>query len=312
MGKLHEKVGEVMRLESQGLVGTEILLDSNTGAVHALTMDFRDRGFLGSEADGYRAKFRQEYADYFGAAHDANFGAYKLLQSIEKTIDEDLRKITVLSLYLRILNGFAAVVRLLEFGMTQEAGVVLRTLIETAIFAVKAGDAADEAWLKNYVALTKVYELRYLDLNYGKPKDRKCFDSKVSIDLANKIASLKREVKELDLRTIEKSDDFQCAHLGYKLNLHTLIDHGWRMFSNISAHPSSASLERFIEVNSQGYLDAVIHAPNMSEIRLIIPSALTCIVLGMKVLEHTFLGVTSASEAMDAKMTAFTKGLIGK
>jgi hypothetical protein len=260
-------------------------------------MDFRQKGFLGTESQGYIPKYRFEFKTYFDKAEITNDAAYKLLNQVDKQVYPQLQKLTSLTLYLRALNSFAAVIRLLELGMGQESGIVVRNLIETTIFLAKA--SVDSAWVEKYVNLAKLYELRYLRANFGDETMRKSLSPQVQKHLVAKIERLQKEVKDEDLKKVEDSAEFKVGTLAENLGIGTFYDTGWRWYTTNAAHPSSKSLEGFLKTDQNGRLEAVIHAPQMGEVSLIVATACSAILISMKGLEKAFGIGNVASEALD-------------
>jgi hypothetical protein len=249
--------------------------------------DFRERGFLGDEAETYPTKLYPEYRNFFEYAFELNQTAHKLLNSIEKGVPNELRALVLITLYIRGLNAFAGVTRLLLFGMNQESGTLLRSLCEIAIFSAKAG-IADEEWLKLYVELSKWYELKELRENYGDEEGRRGLSETGRNKTIERIAFLEKEAKILDLKRTESSHDFKVGGLAKSLNLDGLYDQAWRHFSTYAAHPSATSLDRFLRKDSQGAITGIVHGPIMDNVMLTVASACTCLIVCMETLEKCF------------------------
>lgn len=269
--------------------------DQNMKNLHP-DRDFKQLGHLGKEAETFIKSYQTEYSEYFKISERTNGEAHKLLNQLEIEMNGDLQKVICIILYLRTLNSFAAAIKLLKCGMAQESGIVLRSLIETTVFLSKA--SVDSHWIEKYVALGKLYDLRYMQENYG---DR----LKVDKSLAAKLMKLEQEVKSENLRQEEKSVDFQVGTLAKALGLGTLYDHGWRWYTTNSAHPSAKSLERFFKSDSQGNLEKILHAPNMDDAVLIFATSCTCVLTGMKALEKAFGSTAGSSTSLEQVLSKF-------
>src|SRR5258708_602357 len=96
-------------------------------------MPIKENGFLGKDGDQFVTLHRQEYAAMFDVARGANRLAHEVLTRVQAH-QGVLHENVAVALYLRLLNSYAATIRLMEFGLGVDAGTVLRSCIESTIF----------------------------------------------------------------------------------------------------------------------------------------------------------------------------------
>ena len=93
------------------------------------------------------------------ACRDLNEVAHDLLPEC-KLISNDLVKLTAVSLFLRVISSFSAAVKLFEAGIYQDAGTVLRSEVESAIFlkavAINGRTAMSQVYGNSIIATSNV------------------------------------------------------------------------------------------------------------------------------------------------------------
>jgi hypothetical protein len=266
-------------------------------------MSFNQGGFLSKEAESYPGAFRALYKRYFDIMLRTNDSAYTLLTKVDKKTDSHIQRLTVVTLYLRCLNAFAAIFRLLELGLGQEAGIVIRSLVELTLYLRMA--SRDEKWTKDYVDLSLLHDLKYLRANYGDPEMLKTFTPEVKQAVVEKINWLEDQVKKLGLKKMAESPRFNAYEIAKQLDFLSLYDTAFRMFSTESSHASSNSLDRFLK-GENGKLQKLIHGPDIENIHLVSATACTCVHLAMQGIEKTFSESEAISSGLLKELSTFS------
>ncbi|AJS59998.1 DUF5677 domain-containing protein [Paenibacillus sp. IHBB 10380] len=95
-------------------------------------MDFECEGFLGIEADSLMEEALEDYAPWFNLAYDVNRLVNEIRQSIQ--VDGDQHKeILIHMLVTKISNHFQSIILLLKKGLSVEADILVRSMLESVI-----------------------------------------------------------------------------------------------------------------------------------------------------------------------------------
>jgi hypothetical protein len=266
-------------------------------------MPFKEKGFLGNEARLYPQRYRQEYKVYFDEAEYVNRVAHQFLERCQA--EQEIQKLTAMTLYLRILTAYAAIFRLLELGLSQESGIIVRTLIEITIFHKKSCTSSE--WVEKHAKLSQLHTLRYLEANYADDTMMASFSEQIKSDLKNRILELQEIVKTEKLRDISKSADFDVRCLAGSVGLSTLYETGYRLYSTESAHPSSNSLEGFFNVDESGKPIAIKYGPLMKDVSRISATAYTCIGYAIEAMEKLYGMENDLSNQLNKRIGNFMK-----
>lgn len=95
-------------------------------------MDFELEGFLGNEADLLMEETLLNYATWFSLMYDINRLVNKHKEAINIVSDQS-KEVLLMTLYTKISNHFQSVVLLLKKGLSVEADIIIRSILETLI-----------------------------------------------------------------------------------------------------------------------------------------------------------------------------------
>ena len=98
-------------------------------------MDFNERGFLGSAVLEFVDSVEKRYPELLALCYRTNELAQGLKHDF-RVNSADGQQVLALTLFVRVLNGFQAVVLLARLGLRTDAQVVARGLLE-ALFVLK-------------------------------------------------------------------------------------------------------------------------------------------------------------------------------
>ena len=123
--------------------------------------DFYEKGYLGKQISEFTEAILKKYDVYFTLCHKLNELSYKTMP--EAKVDSlNLQQILAISIFNRILSGFQSVIILARMGLTFDAKVVLRGLLESLFIGkliCKEKDFAEE-----YVKSDECRRLKWLNI----------------------------------------------------------------------------------------------------------------------------------------------------
>jgi len=193
-------------------------------------------GFLSEESEKGRKNFLQKYKDVFDFANDINRFSMDCLR--KQQIDwENMNKLFIRTLYLRIIENFQGTMLMLERGMMPQAKVLTRAMLETVFILVA---------LQKKPELTQCYLDQYED---GRKRALKAF-------LQFKGEQLRKSAKEhnLEQHYIEQKKSLKDKELNPLKPKQWAIEAGLEDFYNLfyvsysnSTHSNLSTLSDHID-----------------------------------------------------------------
>jgi len=218
-------------------------------------MPFPQRGYFGSEAEKFVQQHRAELKIWFETMEALNEIAHEILANI-KVNSVLIQEMTCASLFLRVLSSFSAAFKLLELGLSKDAGTIIRSEVESAIFLKACSQ--DYTFVEDLHHAHDIFRLKIINLSLeGKPGAIEVTGENRHI-LEAKKAELKINIESNGIKEI------QVAQIAEKYGMVEMYNTAYRMLSNASTHTSSKSLEDFFKFKSDGSVEAIIWSPNIS------------------------------------------------
>jgi hypothetical protein len=196
-------------------------------------MSLNDDGFLSEDIVEYQRKIRGHYAKYFDMIHRVNVFCQQ--KKFDLSIpSHDGQKIIAAGLMVKLLNDMQAAILLVERGLGVQAGILIRTGVETLIILSNVW-RFDDFW-RSYVYSDQSIRLK---LSRAIQSNKSvAFDEVRPYITPEIISQLDQEIKDKGI-TEEK-----VIELAKRANLMALYDAHYRIFSQ-NVHSSPRIIEKY-------------------------------------------------------------------
>lgn len=233
-------------------------------------MPLHERGYLGKEIENWIKKHRKENKGWFGLAEAINGFAHKTMYDFNIT-GNDPRHLVVSTAYIRSLSHFQGTILMAERGMIYEAGILTRGLLET-LFVLCAA-AKDSNFALQYIdsaELTKLDNVGKMLL--GGAEIIRIVRETITED---EIEAKRQALKEKGIRKFKISEIAEKAELTdyYRVN--------YSFFSLTAAHTTPNSLDKYVEVASDGALVCLLWGPDVKGVSKILSVAIESCLIGI-------------------------------
>lgn len=221
-------------------------------------MDFDEKGFLGASIDDFSKSVQVQYSKFFELSHQVNELAH-LIKFELKVHNRDLQEFLAATLFLRLLNGFEAVVILGIKGLLFEAKVALRSVIET-LFILKLL-CEEEAFALEYLGSSKVQSLKWM--NIAREIQDPNFESLRRYATSEVMEALRKEIEQHGLRKLE------VEPIAKRAGLHHFYNTQYRLLSE-QVHCLPISLDPFLVQDEDGELSSFDWGPKHDDLCLVL------------------------------------------
>jgi len=237
--------------------------------------DFNEKGYLGEEIRHLQESVKERYQMSFNLLEDLNLYSQSK-KSIIKANSEDGQQVISMSLFARILNGVQSVQILSTYGLTQDARVILRSLLEG--FFILAKIVKDKSFVQEYVNEDEINRLILMESSrkYSGP----LFASVREIATDDSIKSL-REKKDKGIRRIN------IETLAKDVGLPEFYDSLYRLLS-VDVHCRVRSLEQYVRTDSEGEIRDVDWGPQYEDVDLNLIIAMDILLRCWGAMDHLF------------------------
>lgn len=214
-------------------------------------MSINDQGFLSSEIEAYRTKFRSTHSAYFDFVERVSRFCHKIKFDI-KPHSRDGQEIFAAGLFIKLMADVEGAVLLLERGLVSQAASLLRVALEALITLAKVCQSYEFV-----EAFIRVGERQRLKLVRGmRSNPAQAFDTikeELTDDLIKHIVEIVGDTKE------EKVEQW-----ARDVGLSALYDAQYRLFS-VEVHSRPRCLERYLIMDETGELKDIRWGPNLNE-----------------------------------------------
>ena len=263
-------------------------------------MDFNEKGFLGTAIDEFSKSVQLQYARLFQLSHQINELANATKFELQ-VHNRDPQEYLAATLFLRLLNGFAATVILGTKGLLFEAQVVLRSVIET-LFILKVL-CKEEAFAHEYLGSHKVQCLKWMNIAH-ESQDLN-FESLRQYATPKVMEDLRTEIEQHDLKKLE------VEPIAIRADLHHIYNAQYRLLSE-QVHSLPISLDPFMVENQEGGLDSFDWGPKHEGLDFILFTNIQMLLTAMVPVTKLFsLDKSGELKNIDEALTALAP-LLGK
>jgi hypothetical protein len=203
-------------------------------------MDFNERGFLGTAIVEFVAHIEKQYPKLLDLCYRTN----ELAQSVKHDFRVDTadgQQVLAVTIFMRMLNGFQAVVVLARMGLRTDAQVVARGTLE-ALFVLKL-ICEDKDFVSEYVKSDKANQLKLFRVAAASTNVNLADVRTIATPEA--IAELARQVEDQECRAINVEE------VARRAKLHHLYDTEYR-FLSLETHAAPRSMENLVEFDQNG------------------------------------------------------------
>lgn len=221
-------------------------------------MDFDEKGFLGTSIDDFSKSVQMQYSKFFELSHDINELAHAIKFEL-KIHNRDRQEFLAATLYLRLLNGFDAVVILGIKGLLFEAKVVLRSVIES-LFILKLLCEKEDFALE-YLGSSKVQSLKWMKIAHETQDPN--FESLRQYATPEVMETLRKEIEQHGLRKLD------VEPIAKRAGLHHFYNTQYRLLSE-EVHCLPISLDPFMVQDEDGELSSFDWGPKHDDLDLVL------------------------------------------
>lgn len=193
---------------------------------------------------------------------------------------ENPQHLAVISLFLRALSAFSSTVILLEKGLLEDAGTVIRSAIESTIYLKAA--VVEENFLKEIDAANQNTRLKLANIALQKEEG----GIELTSESEPRLQAIKIELDSLKQQGLLK--DIDVRSVAAKTGLLGIYNTGYRLYSNTNAHPSASSLKRYLKFNSDGSLQSALWRPESDDLDSYMYSICACIAVCFTTMTELF------------------------
>lgn len=232
-------------------------------------MDFDEKGFLGTTIIEFSNSVYKKHSDFFDTCYRIN----ELGQEIKFKFEihkEDIQESLAAPLFIRILNGFQAVISLAKLGLVFDAKVVLRGALE-ALFLLKAV-CENEKFSKEYIQTDKLRRLKWMELAHA--NKHSIFNSAREYATPDIIKTLKTEIAKYKIKKFSTED------VAKKAKLAMMYDTDYRLLSaEVHSIPFAIGTYYFVDRNKE--TDELPWGPSDSDIEYVLFVAIRIVFISL-------------------------------
>jgi hypothetical protein len=266
-------------------------------------MPFEKKGFLGEEAAGFVGRHRSQLSQWFECVEELNEIANLGLKEFHVS-QNNIQQLTCISLYLRALGSFSAAIKLIEFGMSKDAGTIIRSQIESTIF-LKASEAIPN-FVETYHSASEIFRLKVINISLnGEQGSMPCDDTSRSQLVKTKENIIKfisdHKVKELNVRDISE-----------RVGLIGIYNSAHRYFSNVHTHSGAASLKEYLRFSADGEVEAILWGPKTEGIHDLMYTLCSCMAESFIVMVKLFPIKNDNYRALNGRFVLLLEKITGQ
>jgi hypothetical protein len=199
-------------------------------------MDFNEKGFLGKAILEFSDAVEKSYPDFLQACYQINELAQETKFEFH-THSQDGQEVIAAFLFMRLLEGFQAVVILARLGLMIDAKIVLRGLLEV-LFLLKLA-CEDKNFVMEYIRTSQVQRLKWMNIAH-ETKDP-VFQSVRAYATSVRMQALKDDIQKYGVK------DLSIEGVARRAKLHHVYNTDYRLLS-AEVHTIPRSLERSLSI----------------------------------------------------------------
>lgn len=236
-------------------------------------------GFLSKDIEKYKENHRKKNKRIFQLCETLNRYSHSIMWKIKVT-NEYLPKILSACAYVRVMSNFQSIIILAEYGLINEAKIILRSLVEGMVLMV--------AITKEKEYSQKIVEQDILE------REKTCKAIRRNIitgihklkeptldEIEKQIEELKIEIKEKGIKKIYKRD------LSIAAGLESYYDTIYHLLSG-TVHINPRDLEQYLDLTEERKIREIKWGPEIEEIEDILLSAMEIMVSVLESISNMF------------------------
>lgn len=242
-------------------------------------MPFTQDGYFSAEASAWTQRNCGNHAALFKLAEKFNRHCHEIVAGLIIHQDEG-QQILGAALYVRVLGFYQAALLVTERGMSNEAKVLLRSLLE-ATFTIRAIASSPEV-MREYIAADQRQRLSVFRRVQNNPSG---FKAVLADGREGEIEALIAEV-EADVQT-NKPKKLHVSYLAEKAGLKDTYDTAYVLFSG-TVHSAVRDLEQYLQLNAEGSISEMKWGPDGSDIDRLLITTIECASHSLRAVEALF------------------------
>jgi hypothetical protein len=221
-------------------------------------MDFNEKGFLGTAIDEFSKSIQSQYSKFIELSHQINELAHSAKFELQ-VHNRDPQEFLAATIFLRLLNGFQAVVILAMKGLLFEAKVVLRSVIES-LFILELL-CKEEGFALEYLGSSMVQSLKWM--NIARESTDPNFDSLKQYATPEVMETLRKDIERYGYKKLD------VERISDRAGLHNVYNTQYRLLSE-QVHSLPISLDPFLVRDQKGELSSFDWGPKHEDLDLIL------------------------------------------
>lgn len=203
--------------------------------------------------------------------------------------DQEGQKVISNAVFIKILNGFQAIVILTKKGLKVESEILLRTILE-ALFILKIL-CEDDEFYKKYISMDAVR--RKTLITVAQKNNYAVFEATRKILTEEFLEDLEEEIRKSGV----DRGDFKVEQLAIKAKLHDLYESVYRLTSE-AVHSQIRSLSSYVKEDAQGKVVSFYDGP-IGDISDEVDTAMTMLIAAVESMQNLYkLGALPELQAL--------------
>ena len=236
-------------------------------------------GFLSKDISKYKAVHRKNNEQIFKICEDLNKYAHDTMWKI-KVSNEYLPEILSACAFVRTLSNFQSVVILSEYGLSNEAKIILRSLVE-AMFLMVAIEKDREYSVKiieqDILERERTYKAIKRNIVAGIHK----LEKPTLDEVEDKIRIIQQEISDKGIKNINKRE------MSIAADLESFYDTIYHLLSG-SVHINPRDLEQYLGLTEERKIKDIKWGPDEKDIEDILFAAVEVMIFVLKSISNMF------------------------
>lgn len=236
-------------------------------------------GFLSKDISKYKEYHRKKNEEIFRLCEELNEYAHSTMWKMKIT-NEYLPEILSACVYVRVLSNFQSIIILTEYGLLNEAKIILRSFVEGMFIMVaiaKDKDYSRTILAQDTIERERAYKTIKRNIVAGIFKS-----GKPSLDeVERKLEEIKKDIEEKNIKKIYKRDLSKAA------GLESYYDTVYHLLSGY-VHINPRDLESYLDITEDRKVKEIKWGPEEKEIENILFTAIEVLIRVLESISNMF------------------------
>ena len=254
-------------------------------------------GFLSKDIGKYKKEHKRKNERIFQLCETLNKYAHAIMWKIKVT-NEYLPEILSACAYVRVMSNFQSIIILAEYGLINEAKIILRSLVEGMFLMIaitKDKEYSQKIVEQDILEREKTYKAIRRNIIAGIHK----LEKPTLDEIEEKIETLKLEIEKKNIKKINKRD------LSIAAGLESYYDTIYHLLSGI-VHINPRDLEQYLDLTEDRKIREIKWGPDIEEIEDILFSAVETMVFVLQSISNMFeIPLDGEWQSINEEYTAF-------